>query len=410
MFDFSQLHPSLAQQLKTLGYHTSTPVQAEAIPAVLEGGDVMAGAQTGTGKTAAFALPLLHKLLTESVEQPSSPRVMVVVPTRELAQQVLDKIIAYAALTPLRCVALYGGVSIKPQVARLASGVDVIVGTPGRLLDHLYNKTFNPDQIQTLVMDEADRMLDMGFMPDIKKLLTRLPPQRQTLFFSATYPKQVMNLAYKLLSSPTHINIDAPNSAAHTVEQRVHPVDRRKKRELLSFLIGSRNLQQVLVFTKTRQSAEALVKELKLDGLVAEAIHGERTQAARNRALEGFKNGDVRVLVATDVAARGIDIPQLACVFNYELPHQLEDYVHRIGRTGRAGQNGLAISLVSLEEEGMLQAIETLLDSRISQEWISGYEPDLTAEVEHRQKRGGRGGDKRRLKKQLAKKAGFKRR
>ncbi len=405
---FTTLHPLIQSQLVELGYDKPTDVQSEAIPLVLRGKDVMAGAQTGTGKTAAFALPIIHQIL--NTNERGVVKALVIAPTRELAQQVHDKFVDYSQQTDLRCVALYGGVSLKPQIKRLQDGADIVIGTPGRLLDHLYNKTMLLDQVKTLVLDEADRMLDMGFIADVNKLLKRVPSTRQTLFFSATYPKHVSKLAFRMLDDPTKINIEAPNSAAETVEQLVHPVDKKKKRELLAYLIGSKNLQQVLVFAKTRASTELLAKELKKDGLAAEAIHGERTQAARSRALEDFKNGKVRVLVATDVAARGIDIPQLECVFNFELPHQPEDYVHRIGRTGRAGASGKAISLVSMEEEGMLSAIETLLDARIPQQWLEGYEPDLNAEVEHRQKRGGRGGDKRRLKKQLAKKAGFKRR
>lgn len=294
----------------------------------------------------------------------------------------------------------------QPAENQLTKKPEIIVGTPGRLLDHLHIGTLTLNSLDTLILDEADRMLDMGFISDIKRLMKKMPKTRQTLFFSATYPKQVVDLAYRLLSNPVRIEVSTANSTAETVNQLVHPVDKKRKRELLSYLIGSRNLQQVLVFAKTRQSTEALANELKLDGLKAEAIHGEKTQGARNRVLEGFKSGEVRVLVATDVAARGLDIPSLDTVFNYELPHQPEDYIHRIGRTGRAGKPGMAISLVSREEEGMLTAIETLIDQRLPQEWLAGYEPDLHADMEYRQKRGGRGGEKRRLKHQLLKKVG----
>ncbi|MFD2177932.1 DEAD/DEAH box helicase [Veronia pacifica] len=410
---FDLLHPLLKASVERQGYRDPTPVQTKAIPLVLEGKDVMAGAQTGTGKTAAFALPLLHQLLSQSASVDNSgcqTKVLVVTPTRELAQQVFDKFEAYCQGTKITVVALYGGANINPQKKALTMGASIVVGTPGRLLDHIHIGTLDLSAIDTLVLDEADRMLDMGFISDIKRLMKKMPSQRQTLFFSATYPKQVTDLAYRLLDKPERVDIDESNTTATTVEQKVHPVDRKRKRELLSYLIGSKNLQQVLVFAKTRQSTENLAKELNLDGLKADAIHGERTQGARNRALKQFKSGEIRVLVATDVAARGLDIPSLDTVFNFELPHQPEDYVHRIGRTGRAGKSGLAISLVSREEEGMLNAIETLIDQRLPQEWLTGYEPDLQAEFEHKEKRGGRGGEKRRLKRQLAKKAGFHRR
>lgn len=401
---FSLLHPTLQHTLNALGYSDPTAIQQQAIPHVLDGKDVMGAAQTGTGKTAAFALPVIHQLLERGVK--GAARVLVVTPTRELAQQVYEKVVEYSQHTSLKCVALYGGANINPQKNQLTKKPEIIVGTPGRLLDHLHIGTLTLNSLDTLILDEADRMLDMGFISDIKRLMKKMPKTRQTLFFSATYPKQVVDLAYRLLSNPVRIEVSTANSTAETVNQLVHPVDKKRKRELLSYLIGSRNLQQVLVFAKTRQSTEALANELKLDGLKAEAIHGEKTQGARNRVLEGFKSGEVRILVATDVAARGLDIPSLDTVFNYELPHQPEDYIHRIGRTGRAGKPGMAISLVSREEEGMLTAIETLIDQRLPQEWLAGYEPDLHADMEYRQKRGGRGGEKRRLKRQLLKKVG----
>lgn len=405
---FSRLHPTLQNTLSELGYTQPTEIQQQAIPHVLEGKDVMGAAQTGTGKTAAFTLPLINRLIEQGVK--GATRVLIVTPTRELAQQVYDKVAEYSQNTSLKCVALYGGTNINPQKNHLAKKPEIVVGTPGRLLDHLHIGTLSLASLDTLVLDEADRMLDMGFMPDIKRLMKKMPQERQTLFFSATYPKQVMDLAYRLLNNPVRVEVSTANSTAETVNQLVHPVDKKRKRELLSYLIGSRNLQQVLVFAKTRQTTEALAKELKLDGLAAEAIHGEKTQGARNRALEGFKEGSVRVLVATDVAARGLDIPSLDTVFNYELPHQPEDYIHRIGRTGRAGKSGMAISLVSREEEGILTAIETLIDQRLPQEWLEGFEPDVNADIEHHEKRGGRGGEKRRLKRQLLKKAGAKKR
>ncbi|MDD1783635.1 DEAD/DEAH box helicase [Enterovibrio sp. ZSDZ35] len=405
---FTLLHPTLQETLASLGYSQPTEIQQQAIPYVLAGKDVMGAAQTGTGKTAAFTLPLIHQLLESGAKK--TTRVLVVTPTRELAQQVYDKVTEYSQNTSLKCVALYGGANINPQKSQLAKGAEIVVGTPGRLLDHLHIGTLRLNSLDALVLDEADRMLDMGFISDIKRLMKKMPAERQTLFFSATYPKQVMDLAYKLLNDPVRVEVSTANSTADTVNQLIHPVDRKRKRELLSYLIGSKNLRQVLVFAKTRQTTEALANELKLDGLEAEAIHGEKTQGARNRALEGFKEGKVRVLVATDVAARGLDIPSLDTVFNYELPHQAEDYIHRIGRTGRAGKSGMAISLVSREEEGMLTAIETLIDQRLPQEWLPGFEPDLNADIEHHEKRGGRGGEKRRLKRQLIKKSGAKKR
>lgn len=402
---FTQLNSILQTTLQNLNYKLPTEIQQQAIPSVLARKDVMAAAQTGTGKTAAFALPLIHQLLENGENSPINTQILIVTPTRELAQQVLDSITQYSQNTHLKCVALYGGVNIGPQKKALAQGAHIVVGTPGRLLDHLHIGTLTLGNVEALVLDEADRMLDMGFISDIKRLIKTMPSARQTLFFSATYPKQVIELAYELLNSPVRIEVSASNSAADTVEQLVHPVDKKRKRELLSYLIGSKNLQQVLVFVKTRQSTETLANELKLDGLKAQAIHGEKTQGARNRALEDFKTGKIRVLVATDVAARGLDIPSLDIVFNYELPHQAEDYIHRIGRTGRAGKTGMAISLVCREEHYMLEAIETLLNQRLPQQWLEGYEPDLNAEIKDREKRGGRGAEKRRLKRQLTKKA-----
>lgn len=400
---FTQLNVILQTTLHTLGYSHPTDIQQQAIPKILSGHDVMGAAQTGTGKTAAFALPLIHQLLAK--ENSQNTAVLIVTPTRELAQQVFEKVSEYCQNTALQCVALYGGANINPQKTALAKGAQIVVGTPGRLLDHLHIGTLKLRYINALVLDEADRMLDMGFISDITRLMKSMPEKRQTLFFSATYPKSVTELAYRLLNNPTRVEVSTSNSTADTVVQLVHPVDKKRKRELLSFLIGSKNMQQVLVFAKTRQATEVLADELKKDGLKAEAIHGEKTQGARNRALDGFKNGKIRVLVATDVAARGLDIPSLDVVFNYQLPFQAEDYIHRIGRTGRAGKSGLAISLVCREEQGMLTAIETLIDKRLPQQWLEGYEPDLNAQIEHSEKHGGRGADKRRLKRQLTKKA-----
>nr|WP_086940857.1 DEAD/DEAH box helicase [Thaumasiovibrio occultus] len=399
---FSHFPLPISQTLADLGYNTPTQVQEQAMPAIREGRDVMAAAQTGTGKTAAFVLPLLEQILLHPQDTPS---VVVLVPTRELATQVSEKAQQYATDTGVSVVALYGGVSMRPQVQRLNAGADIIVATPGRLLDHMFNKTFDPRQVKTVVLDEADRMLDLGFMDEVKRIFQRLSKERQTLCFSATYPQQVRRFAFRLLNDPVCIDVDTANQAAATVIQKAHPVNTSRKRELLSYLIGSQNLQQVLVFTKTRASTDKLAKELCLDGLEAESIHGEKSQGARERALAGFREGKIRVLVATDVAARGIDIPQLDTLFNYELPHQPEDYVHRIGRTGRAGNSGTAVTLLAPTEEGMLSAIETLIGERIPQHWLEDYAPTVEEEKEQVNKRGGRGGAKRRLKQQLLKQA-----
>ena len=400
---FTQLHPILQSTLEALGYCQPTEIQQQTIPLILQGSDLMGAAQTGTGKTAAFALPLIHQLLEEG--ERGHPRVLIVTPTRELAQQVFEKITEYSLNTGFNSVALYGGSNIGPQKKALGKGVDMVVGTPGRLLDHLYLGTLKLNNIKYWVLDEADRMLDMGFLGDIQRLMRKMPSARQTLFFSATFPKHVCDLAHTLLNDPAHITVSSTNSTANTLTQRVYEVDKKRKSELLSYLIGHQNLQQVLVFTKTRQTTQWLADELKRDGLEAQAIHGDKTQGARQRALDGFKEGKIRVLVATDVAARGLDIPSLDTVFNYELPYLPEDYVHRIGRAGRAGKPGTAISLVSRDEEGILKAIETFIDMRLPSQWLEGYEPSLKETHSNHDKRSVRGAEKRKLKRLLTKKA-----
>jgi ATP-dependent RNA helicase RhlE len=364
------------------GYSEPTPIQKQAIPAILQGKDVLASAQTGTGKTAGFTLPLLQRL---SSTQPNrgyrTPRALILTPTRELAAQVNDSVTLYGKYLPLRSTVIYGGVGIVPQIQALRRGIDILVATPGRLLDHLGQKTLDLSQVEILVLDECDRMLDMGFIRDIRKILAELPASRQTLMFSATFSKAIQQLANTLLKSPTLIEVAPRNTAAEQVTQIVHPVDRDRKQALLSYMIGFQNWKQVLVFTRTKHGANRLAEQLTKDGLKTTAIHGNKTQAARTRALNDFKQGNVRVLVATDVASRGLDIDQLPYVVNFDLPNVPEDYVHRIGRTGRAGNEGRAISLVCRDEYPFLRDIEKLLNRSIPEEIVSGYEPSTSAQT-----------------------------
>jgi ATP-dependent RNA helicase RhlE len=378
----------LMQAVQDCGYTEATPVQTQVIPVILSGRDVMAGAQTGTGKTAAFALPILQ-LLKPHANTSFSParhpvRALILTPTRELAIQVEDSVKTYGKHLPLRSTVVYGGVDIGTQIPILRSGVEILVATPGRLLDHLHNKTVSLSQVSFLVLDEADRMLDMGFMPDIKRIIATLPVQRQNLMFSATYSDEIRRLAESVLRDPAKVEAEQRNTAAETVEQVVHPVPRERKRSALAKIIRARNLEQVLVFTTTKISANRLVNQLNRDGLSAGVIHGDKTQTERLQALEGFKEGRVGVLVATDVAARGLDIEALPCVVNYELPHNAEDYIHRIGRTGRAGASGLAISLVAEEELRQLADIERLLKRKLPSEVISDDAPRHGRDSERR--------------------------
>ncbi len=363
--------------VKSLGYEQPTPIQQAAIPAILANKDIMAGAQTGTGKTAAFALPILQ-CLGKSVPTERPIRALVLTPTRELAQQVYKSFVRYAENTELNIAVAYGGVSIKPQIAAIENGADVLIATPGRLLDHIINGSVLLIHLETIVFDEADRMLDMGFKDEIDRILNRLPPKRQTLLFSATFDDAIFKLSKTLLNDPELIEVSERNATAAKVEQVVYTVDSDRKRELTSFLIGSKNWQQVLIFTRTKQGADALAKEMCKDGIKTQSIHGDKSQGARDKVLAEFKEGKTRALVATDVAARGIDITDLRYVINYELPYIAEDYIHRIGRTGRAGNDGLAVSLMSPSESWLLEAVEEVLDSRIMQQWYPGYEPDLT--------------------------------
>ncbi|WP_440876885.1 DEAD/DEAH box helicase [Thalassotalea sp. PLHSN55] len=393
---FSELALSkpLLSAVKSLGYDQPTPIQQQAIPAILAGKDLMAGAQTGTGKTAAFALPLLQ-LLSETSNPENHIRALVLTPTRELAQQVYKSFVRYAENTEVNIVVAYGGVSINPQIEALNKGVDVLVATPGRLLDHVIKGSINLSQLQHLVFDEADRMLDLGFKDEINRILKRVPINRQTLLFSATFDDAIFKLSKNLLTEPELIEVNERNTTAAKVEQLVYSIDKNRKREFTSHLIGAKNWQQVLVFTRKKQTADELAKEMCKDGLKTEAIHGDKSQGAREKALAEFKAGKVRALVATDVAARGLDIADLAVVINYELPFVAEDYIHRIGRTGRAGNDGLAISLVSPQEEGLLTAIEKVLDTRLLQQWFPGYEPDLEKSLDAAKKQR-RGGSKKR--------------
>lgn len=374
------LSTGLLRAVADQGYTQPTPIQQQAIPASLKGQDILASAQTGTGKTASFTLPLLHRLSATPTQGLRRPRALILTPTRELAAQVGDSVKTYGKYLPLKSAVVYGGVSIAPQVQTLRRGVDILVATPGRLLDHVGQRTLDLSHIQILVLDECDRMLDMGFIHDIRKILAKLPASRQTLMFSATFSKPIQQLASTLLQSPTLIEVAPRNTAAEQVEQVVHPVERDRKRELLSHMIGFHNWKQVLVFTRTKHGANRLAEQLTKDGLKTSAIHGNKSQAARTRALNDFKQGKVRVLVATDLASRGLDIDQLPHVVNFELPNVPEDYVHRIGRTGRAGHGGRAVSLVSAEEYPLLESIERLLNQTLTRDVIAGYEP--TAHVE----------------------------
>ncbi|MCP5325425.1 MAG: DEAD/DEAH box helicase [Oceanospirillaceae bacterium] len=388
---FSQLglDPRLLQALAENNYHETTPIQAAAIPEILQGQDVLAGAQTGTGKTAAFILPVLQRLLQQD-ENALAPvvgvRALVLVPTRELAQQVHKNAKKYAKHTELKAVQVYGGVRIDQQISTIKQGADILIATPGRLLDLIFKKAVDLRPLQTLIFDEADRMLDMGFADEIKNILRRLPAQRQSLLFSATLDNSIFNFSKNLLNKPKLIEVAARNATAEQVQQIVYNVDNERKRALTAYMIGSKNWQQVLIFTRTKQSADELAAELQKDGLSAQSFHADKTQYMRETALAEFKSGALRVLVATDVAARGIDISQLKYVINYELPYVAEDYIHRIGRTGRAGESGLAISLMDESENYLLEEIEALLDTKLNQQWYEGFEPDLNKEREPLQK------------------------
>jgi len=370
------LSAELLRAISDEGYTQPTPVQAQAIPVVLEGRDVLAGAQTGTGKTAGFTLPMLHRLMQSPKRvAPRGVRALVLTPTRELAAQVEESVRTYGRYLKINSALVFGGVGINPQIAALKNGVDVLVATPGRLLDHAGQKTVDLSQVEFLVLDEADRMLDMGFIHDIRKVLALLPKGRQNLLFSATFSDEIRTLANGILKDPAHVEVARRNADSEQVAQKVHPVDKSRKRALLSHLVTSGDWRQVLVFTRTKHGANRLAEQLGKDGIEAAAIHGNKSQNARTKALAGFKDGEVRVLVATDIAARGLDIEELPHVVNYELPNVPADYVHRIGRTGRAGARGEALSLVSADERAFLADIEKLIKKRITSEIVAGFEP-----------------------------------
>ena len=369
------LTAELLSAVEKQGYEEATPIQQQAIPLILAGKDVLAGAQTGTGKTAGFTLPVLQQLQkTHNEGRKRHPRVLVLTPTRELAAQVHESVRDYGRYLPFRSAVIFGGVSINPQKQKLIKGVDIVVATPGRLLDHVQQRSINLSEVEILILDEADRMLDMGFIRDIRKILAVIPSKRQTLLFSATFSQEIKSLAAEFLHKPSEIQVTPENSAVKLVSQIVYPVDKKRKRELLSHKIGEENWQQVLVFTRTKHVANKLAEQLGTDGITAAAIHGNKSQGARTKALADFKAGRVRVLVATDIAARGIDINKLPHVVNFELPNVAEDYVHRIGRTARAGEEGHAISLVCVDELKLLRDIEKLLGSDIEKVNVPGYD------------------------------------
>jgi ATP-dependent RNA helicase RhlE len=374
------LAAELLRAVEAQGYTEPTAIQQQAIPPVLAGRDVLASAQTGTGKTAAFMLPLLQRLGADpEFHKDRRPAVLVLTPTRELAAQVAESARDYGRHLKVRTTTIFGGVSIRPQISELQRGVDIVVATPGRLLDHMQQRTIDLRVVKTVVLDEADRMLDMGFIRDIRRILSTLPKERQTLMFSATFSPEIRKLADDFLRNPQEVAATPKNTAAERVEQIVWPVEKARKRELLSHRIGAGNWRQVLVFTRTKHGADRLSKQLIQDGLNAAAIHGNKSQNARTRALAEFKAGKIRVLVATDIAARGLDIERLPHVVNFELPEVPEDYVHRIGRTARAGEDGQAVSLVSPDEQKQLKAIERLLRTELRREVVSGYETRRTS-------------------------------
>ena len=406
-FENMGLLPEIITGVKAQGYLEPTPIQEQAIPVILKGRDILARAQTGTGKTAAFTLPLLQILSNKEHTAGRLPRALILTPTRELAAQVGKSVETYGGGLRLRSSIIFGGVGITPQIGRLRKGVDIVIGTPGRLLDLAGRKALDLSRLEVLILDEADRMLDMGFIHDIRKIIRMVPKQRQTLFFSATYTKEIKALADTILNKPELVEVAQDNSAAETVSHSVYRVPKSRKRELISHLIKEGDWNQVLIFTKTKHGANRLAKQLDLDGITATAIHGNKSQSARTRALANFKACKVRALVATDIAARGLDINRLPHVVNYELSHVPEDYVHRIGRTGRAGLSGEAISLVSDEEIKLLHAIERLIKKDIEVKLIKGFskpkivtdngrnsKPDSYNRRSHREHKGGVRGNK----------------
>ena len=385
-FEDLKLAPAIVKAVREQGYEIPTAIQAQGIPVILEGHDLLGGAQTGTGKTAAFTLPMLHRLsMSRSAQNKfggTGIRALVLTPTRELAAQVEESVRTYGKYLQLSSTVIFGGVGMNPQISKLKKGVDILVATPGRLLDLQQQGMLDLGQVQMLVLDEADRMLDMGFVHDIKKVLAMLPAKKQCLLFSATFSDEIKNLADRLLNQPALIEVARRNQTAETIEQKVHPVGRERKKELLAHLIKQGNWHQVLVFTRMKHGANRLTDYLNDQGISAMAIHGNKSQGARTKALAEFKTGDLQVLVATDIAARGIDIDQLPHVVNFELPNVSEDYVHRIGRTGRAGAEGVAVSLVCVDENGFLREIEKLIKREIPKEIVPGFAPDPSEKPE----------------------------
>ncbi|EGT3624823.1 DEAD/DEAH box helicase [Morganella morganii] len=401
-FSALSLNSTLVNTLASLGYESPTPIQLEAIPAILAKRDVMAGAQTGTGKTAAFALPILHHLLALSPAQELTAArpvcALVLVPTRELAVQVQQSFVRYAKGTDIRIGIAYGGVSIDAQVAVFNAGIDVLIATPGRLLDHLRQGALNLKQLSVLVFDEADRMLDMGFMDEIQAVIKQVPSDRQTLLFSATLDAAIFSLSKTLLRDPKLIEVAKRNTTAAEIEQVVYAVDADRKTELVSHLVRSKNWHQVLIFSRTKQGVDKLVQQLNKADISTQAFHGDLSQGAREKVLQEFKQGKIQVLVATDVAARGLDIVELKYVINFELPFIAQDYIHRIGRTGRAGSAGLAITLFSQEDALLLEEVEVVLDKRLPQQWLPGFEPDFN-KMDTEPRRNGKAAQKQRAKK-----------
>ncbi|MGY8814584.1 MAG: DEAD/DEAH box helicase [Gammaproteobacteria bacterium] len=377
-FDTLGLSEPLLRAVQTTGYTVPTPIQTQSIPAILLGKDLMAAAQTGTGKTAGFTLPMLQRLDNNSPVKANSARALVLTPTRELAAQIQDSVVTYGKYLKLRSTVVFGGVKINPQMMQLRRGVDVLVATPGRLIDLYQQRAIRFNDIEILVLDEADRMLDMGFINDIRKIMQLLPAKRQNLLFSATFSREIRELAKSVTNDPVEIDISPRNSTVEIIAQKVHTVDKARKAELLSHLISTENWHQVLVFSRTKHGADKLVKRLNKDNIHAAAIHGNKSQPQRTKALASFKQDKIQVLVATDIASRGIDIDQLSHVVNFDLPNVPEDYIHRIGRTGRAGASGTAISLVSADEVNQLQDIERLIKRKIIREEIEGFSPTHT--------------------------------
>ena len=379
LFKELALSAPILRAVEEEGYTNPTPIQIQSIPAVLKGGDLLAAAQTGTGKTAGFTLPILQRLMESKPTTTSARRqirALILTPTRELAAQVQQSVLTYGKYTGLKSAVIFGGVGANPQINAIKNGLDILVATPGRLIDLMGQGHISLKEIEILFLYEADRMLDMGFLPDIKRILTSLPKARQNLLFSATFSAEIKALANTLLKSPALIEVARSNSTHEAITQKIHPVDKNKKQALLAYLIKANDWQQVLVFTRTKHGANKLVTQLEKDGITCMAIHGNKSQSARTKALADFKSGKITALVATDIAARGIDIDQLPHVVNYDLPNVPEDYVHRVGRTGRAGSNGVAISLVCIDELALLKDIEKLTKQTIPQEIIKGFEVD----------------------------------